>query len=251
VEQAMAEDEARDDTTLADTLGAFGARPLLDGTPEPDPASPEPTRWRTDEPPARPDQSRLGRLVGWVRWAAAPLGFFLFLAALTAYGVLRDRDGSTASDSAVDSQPAAAPVTTAAPTPTTPGTPMTALAPQITFTPSTGPPSPRSPTTLGGASTGRSAASAPAASGRQAAANDLPVTRLGPDCGHAPGETVPLTVDGRRQVFATAAADGCVSLAYYGPACGYTPGEMVDVVIDGRPEPPIPADAEGCVSVTL
>ena len=254
----MAEDEGRDDATLAETLGAFGARPLLDGAPEPDDAPPgRPTpEWHPDEGPEA-DGSRLGRLLGWVRWAAAPLGFFLFLSALTAYGVLRDRDGSsTTGSSASASRAGAAPATTSAPatTATTPAPATTATSSQPAVTATAGPRATVSTATPPRAATGRSAASPPPASApaptRSSAANSLPVRYFGPACGHAPGQTIAVTIDGRRLGPATADADGCVSLTYYGPACGYAPGEWVEVVLNGRPQLPVRADADGCVAVT-
>ena len=203
----MSDDDVRDDALLADTLGAFGTRPLLDGTPEPHGAPSDPTpEWHTDEEPPDADASRLGRLVGWVRWAAAPLGFFFFLAGLTAYGVLRDRDGSTVSDS----RPAVAPATTSAPA-TTPATTATtsvpastAPVPVITVTPTTGPGVTVSTTVLPSASDADAAPSP--------AADDPPVRRYGPVCGYAPGQKVEIVINGRREGTASADADGCVSV---------------------------------------
>ena len=216
----MGEDERRDDAVLADALRAFGGvGPLPDGATEPDVAPSDPTpEWRTDGAPSEPDGSRVGRLVGWVRWAAAPLGFFLFLAALTAYGVLRDRDGSTVSGS----QPAGAPATTSAPA-TTATTSLPARTPPVpatTVTPTTGPPTTARPTTV-------PTTTAPAAAGG---------LRTTPSPSPSDSDPAPAADDqsGRQD----------------GPVCGYAPGETVDVVINGRPEGTATADGQGCVSVT-
>jgi hypothetical protein len=259
----MAEDELRIDAGVAETLGAFGTRPLLDGTSDPGAAPSDPTpESHLDEGRPEPDESRLARLVGWVRWAAAPLGFFLFLSALTAYGVLRDREGS----GTTNSQPSAAAATTAVPATAAPTR-------QITVTPTTSPQAASPATTVPDAPTALSSAApraasppapappaasppAPSPSGTSGAdparstATGVPVRYFGPACGHAPGQTIAVMIDGRRQVPATADANGCVSLTYWGPECGYVPGEMVELVINGRPQLPVRADADGCVSAT-
>lgn len=223
----MGEDQRRDDAILADTLRAFAARPLPDGTTEPDVAPSHPAQeWHPEEEPPEPDGeprepdgSRFDRVVGWVRWAAAPLGFFLFLSALTAYGVLRDRDGSTVSGS----QSAGTPATTTAPatTATTSLPARTAPVPTTTVTPTTGPPMTASPTTV--------PTTPPAAAG---GLRSTPA----PSGSDADPDRAPAADDLRGK--------------QYGPVCGYAPGETVDVVINGRPDGTATADAEGCVSVT-
>ncbi|HWC11239.1 MAG TPA: hypothetical protein VG455_08455, partial [Acidimicrobiales bacterium] len=132
----MADDDRRDEAILAETLAGFGPRPVLDGAAEP--GEPDDTRpdWQPDEEPGGPDESRLDRLAAGLRWAAAPLGFFLFLAALTAYGVLRDRAGDTA-----DSPSPAPAATTEMPSTTAPP-PTTEPPAAVTTVPTTAPPVP-------------------------------------------------------------------------------------------------------------
>lgn len=194
----MPEDDARDDATLAETLGAFGAQPLLEGTGAPDGAGTDAAgEWYPDDGPAGDDGSRPGRLVRWLRWGAAPLGFLLFLAALTAYGVLRDRDG-----------------TSDAPTPPAVATTQvsTAPAPEATVPPTT---AVDPPTTLPEAPPEPATTSPPVAAETDTAevtATTAPAPRFGPVCGYAPGETVEILINGRPAGTATADADGCVSV---------------------------------------
>ncbi len=194
----MAEDEGRDDATLAETLGAFGARPLLDGTPDPDASPSGPVL----EPPLdegkEPEESPLGRLLGWVRWAAAPLGFFLFLSALTAYGVLRDREGTSGS----------------------PAPPAVVTEPPPRLTAPVGEGS-TAPTTAAGASATTLAepplqpeGSPPVPAETQPSRMTVTTTpaRLGPVCGYTPGQSINISVNGRPAGRVTADARGCVSV---------------------------------------
>ena len=211
----MPEDPDPDDVILAESLGAFSARPLLDGTAELDAARSDPApEWRSDDEPPE-DESSAGRLVAWVRWAAAPLGFFLFLTALTAYGLLRDRDGT----SDPGSRPAVAPQTTSAPATTvaTAEPATTAPALQITVTPSTRPPATVPATTLPPEPSGPTSPVAPPPGldpdpPPPPAANDPPPRSYGPVCGYSPGETVEVEINGRPEGLATADGDGCVSV---------------------------------------
>ena len=200
----MADDEARDDAILAETLGAFGTRPLLEGPSDLD-AAPEETGpgWRPDEDRSARDQGWFSRLTAWVRWAAAPIGFFLFLSALTAYGVLRDREGSGAIDSpapppvAATAAPVltpAAPVTTAPPTTVPPATAATV--------PPTAPPVPTTPAPPSISSGERPAAVTPTTS---------PI-RFGPVCGYRPGQEVRISINGRPAPPVRADEGGCVSV---------------------------------------
>lgn len=199
----MADDDVRDDATLADTLGAFGTRPLLEGPPESDDAPSDPTsEWHAEEPPRQPDESRLERLVAWVRWAAAPLGFFVFLSALTAYGVLRDRDGGSVSPEppAVAGEPAAV---------STP--PVTE---PITVPPTTVPTTvPSAPTTVAGPSPAPPPTSPPEAATDppEVTATTVATSRFRPVCGYTPGQPVIVSVNGRPAGEVAADARGCVS----------------------------------------
>ena len=199
----MADDEVSDEATLAETLGAFGARPLLDGTSEPAAAPSDPTPdGRHDEGWPETDESPVARVLGWVRWAAAPLGFFLFLSALTAYGLLRDREGSGAADS-----PAPAVATTALPATTATTAPATEVTtmPTIVEVPTTLPEPPAAPsTTLPPVTSDAGAA--------RVTAGTAPVTRFDPVCGYTPGRTARITINGRPRPPVTVDAAGCVSV---------------------------------------
>ena len=212
----MADDDAPHEPSIAETLpGGLGAVPP--------PASPQEStvlrdasqELRYDVGP--PVESRMSRFVSWLRWAAAPLGFFLFLAGLTAFGLLKDDsttdlgDTSTAdvapepATSAPETTATTATATTTAPTtvaelPTSdappPAEPPSAAAPEPTepsptAPPETSPPAPRS-----------AGAAAPAAAG----------PRYGPVCGYRPGQTVGITINGRPAGSVTADANGCVSV---------------------------------------
>lgn len=259
------EEEAREDAALAETLGAFSTLPLLDGVSEAV-ASPEPVDEQFGEGETVPPEeaSRLARFGGWLRWAAAPLGFFLFLAALTAYGVLRDRDGGDSERSAREPAALTGSTSTTAMSATTPTTSVIAAPTTLVGTPTTvvseftgvtttllTPGASSSSTPI--ATLGTSARSAPAAPPASAAAppaqtTGAPVRYFGPACGHAPRQAVPITIDGRRERAVVADDNGCVSFTYYGPVCGYAPGDRLELVINGRPQLPVTAGPDGCVT---
>lgn len=257
----LPEEEAREDAALAETLGAFSTLPLLDGVSDAGDPAPAEEHFEEGETAIEGGGSRSARLVGWMRWAAAPLGFLLFLSALTAYGVLRDRESGDSESSArapaaaTSESPSTASASTTTPTTGLVEVPTTALSEfsRVTTT-LLSPPASASPTSTvaptasprAGAATATTSSPGPASSPAQTTA--ARARYFGPACGHSPGQAVPITIDGRRERAVIADANGCVSFTYYGPVCGYTPGDRVDLVINGRPELPVTAGPDGCVS---
>jgi hypothetical protein len=159
--------------------------------------------------------SRLGRLTDRIRWAAAPLGFLLFLAAITVHGLV---DGPGADEDVV---PAGAP----APSASAPATTATTEA------------SSTMPATVAEAPT--TAPAAPAAPPEPAAATEPPAEPP-PPAAAADGDTVQT---------APAATHTTRAAPRFGPVCGLVPGQTVHVSINGRPGPTVRADANGCVIV--
>ena len=209
----MADDDAPTDVSVPETFGgALGAVP-------PSPRSSDESAVFTDASrdlafaAGAPQDSRMARFVSWLRWAAAPLGFFLFLAGLTAFGLLKDEPTTDTGDQpAANLTPATAvvPTTTAPPATTTPTTtpePPTTAAPEPPTTaapPPTEPPPAAPPPTAPPATSPRSARTAPPAT--------TAAPRYGPVCGYRPGQTVRLTINGRPAGSATADANGCVTV---------------------------------------
>ena len=212
----MADDDTPAEVSVPESLGgALGAVP-------PPPRPSEESAVFADASAAlrsdvgSPLESRMSRFVSWLRWAAAPLGFFLFLAGLTAFGLLKDETTDTADQPAANVVPATGvgPVTTGPPATTAPTTtpepattapePPTTLAPPLTEPPATEPPAiePRA--------TEPPATSPPSARTAPAAAPAAP--RYGPVCGYRPGQAVRLTINGRPAGSATADANGCVTV---------------------------------------
>ena len=219
----MPQDEGLDDAPFPDTLSALGGLPA---TPRPadEPPTPAEANAEVDLPDVRDagGESRLDRLVSWVQWAAAPLGFFVFLVALTLFGLLKDEPttetgnapAANASAARVAAPSAAttvsgAPSTTAAPTTDPPATEPPPTQPQATQPPATEPPATQSPAT-------------------QPAATEPP----------APSEPAPVSQSAGRS-----------TSPRFGPVCGYRPGQTVRIRINGQPAGTVTADAEGCVTV--
>lgn len=165
----MPQDEGLDDPPFPDTLSALGGVPA---------------------PPRR------DRVVGWLQWAAAPLGFSVFLVGLTLFGLLKDEPTTDAS-----SVPAA----------TTPATRSTA-------TPSVATSAPHAPTTTAAPTTEPPATEPPATEPTPEAqpvgpsAGGSPSPRFGPVCGHPPGQMFEIVINGQPAPPVTADASGCVTV---------------------------------------
>jgi hypothetical protein len=115
--------------------------------------------------------------------------------------VLRNREGNDAADS--PAPPVVA--TTARPAITSP-------AAEVRTVPTTGL---QAPTTLPEPPAAPAPTSPPARPGPgsdRVTATTAPATRFGPVCGYAPGQTVVISINGRRAPPVTAGADGCVSV---------------------------------------
>lgn len=211
----MAEDEGLEDAPFPEPLSALGGVPA-----PPRPADEPPTSANADGHVPFDDrrsfgrESRLDRLIGWVQWAAAPLGFFVFLVALTAFGLLKDEPTSDVGNTPLAnvSTPTSAAAQAVAVATTVPEVPSTTAAP------TTEPPTTEPPTT-----------EPPAA---QPPATEPPATEPPPEPASGSAEA---TSPNRAPRF--------------GPVCGYRPGQTVRIRINGEPAPPVTADANGCVSV--
>lgn len=212
----MAQDEGLDDAPFPETLGALGGVPA-----PPRPADEPPTSASVigdapvDDRPSVGRESRLDRLIGWVQWAAAPLGFFVFLVALTAFGLLKDEPTTDARNvpAANMSPPTSAAAQTPAAAITVPEAPSTTAAPATTEPPTTEPPTTQPPTT------------------------------------EPPAPEPPTTEPPPEPASGSAEADSSNTAPRFGPVCGYRPGQTVRIRINGEPAPPVTADADGCVSV--
>ena len=209
-----APDEAPDDASIPETLpGGLGGMPPSSVPPDESSVLRDASRGlRFDAGP--PVESRMSRFVSWLRWAAAPLVFFLFLAGLTAFGLLKD-DSTT--DIADEPMADVAAVPTSAPT-TTETTATTAAPTTVAEPPASTAPPPLEPEP--------SAAPQP---------TEPPAT--------APPATSP------PEPRAAGAAAPAPATPRYGPVCGYRPGQVVRITINGRPAGSVTADANGCVSV--
>ncbi|HEX2275439.1 MAG TPA: hypothetical protein VHG90_16375 [Acidimicrobiales bacterium] len=208
----MTDEETPDDVSVPETLGgALGAVPPPPRPSEESSVFSDASRELRLET-GRPVESRVSRFVNWLRWAAAPLGFFLFLAGLTAFGLLKDETTTDTGDQmAANPQPAvsAPPTTVAAPT-TVPATaPPTTVAAPVTAPPPTEPP-PTEPAPTEPPQTAPPQTAPPAPSSARSAPAASP--RYGPACGYRPGQTVRITINGRPAGTATADANGCVTV---------------------------------------
>jgi hypothetical protein len=183
-----------------------GEAPVGPAVPGPEPISTTPVVWV---------DSRLGRLTDRIRWAAAPLGFLLFLAAITVHGLV---DGPGADEDVV-------PAAGQAPSVTTPATAATTEA-------STTEASTTVPTTI--------AEPPPAAPDPPAAAPEAPQATAEPPASPPPDAGA----GDERTVEAPSAA-----ASRFAPVCGLVPGQTVHIAINGRPGPTVHADANGCVTV--
>lgn len=197
----MPQDEGLDDAPFPETLGALGGVP----------APPRPG----DEPPilaeADPEvplhdgqtpggESRRDRLVSWLRWAAAPLGFSVFLVALTLFGLLKD-------EPTIDAGGVPAATTPATRSTATPPVPTTVPdAPTTTATPTTEPPTTQPPATQPPAT----APTPPREVGPSAGRSTSP--RFGPVCGHPAGRMFEIVINGQPAPPVTADANGCVTV---------------------------------------
>ena len=193
----MPQDEGLDDAPFPETLSALGGVP----------APPRPG----DEPPilAEPDpevqlhdrrtpggESRRDRLVSWLRWAAAPLGFSVFLVALTLFGLLKDEPTTDAGGVPAATTPATRPTATPPVATTVPDAPTT------TATPTTEPPTTQPPATE----------PAPGAQQVGPSADRSTSPRFGPVCGHPPGQMFEIVINGQPAPPVTADANGCVTV---------------------------------------
>jgi hypothetical protein len=215
----MADDDAPTDVSVPETLGGtLGAVP-------PPPRSSDESAIFTDAsrdiafPAGATQESQMARFVSWLRWAAAPLGFFLFLAGLTAFGLLKDEPiTDTGDQQAANVMPAtgvvptttapppaaAAPTTTPEPPTTATPDPPTAAALPPSEPPPTEPPPTEPPPTAPPATLPPSARTAPPAAPA--------APRYGPVCGYRPGQAVRITINGRPAGSATADTNGCVTV---------------------------------------
>lgn len=204
----MTEEEVPPDPSVPETLGGtLGAVPPPPRPSEESAVFTDASRDLRDA--GGPQEPRLARFVGWVRWAAAPLGFFVFLAALTAFGLLKDDEPATD----VGDEPAAN-VVPATPAPTIPETvvttevPTTVAEPPTTVTPPPTEPPPTQPPPT------EPPAPPPAASPSRSSepAKPAAASRFGPSCGYRPGQTVRITINGRPAGTAIADGRGCVTV---------------------------------------
>ena len=198
----MPQDEGLDDAPFPETLGALGGVP----------APPRPG----DEPPILAEandeanaevqladgrtpggKSRRDRLVSWLRWAAAPLGFSAFLVAITLFGLLKDEPTTDAGG---------------VPAATTPATRSTATPPVATTVPdvptTTEPPTTEPPTTQPPAT-----APTPEAQAVGPSAGRSTSPRFEPVCGHPPGQRFEIRINGQPAPPVTADANGCVTVS--------------------------------------
>jgi hypothetical protein len=136
------------------------------------------------------------RLTDWVRWAAAPLGFLVFVVGLTVFGLRHD--GRTALEATPPAGGSGATIPT--PVPTTSGAPAT--------TPAPGVPPPPAPAEAPVAS---ATAIEPAPADARAS-SPTTAARFGPVCGQVPGRTVQIVINGRPAPPVTADARGCVTV---------------------------------------
>ena len=111
----MAPDEGLEGVSSTEGLPPMGVPPPAAPPGDALVAPPLPGPERISTTPVVWEDSRLGRLTDRIRWAAAPLGFLLFLAAITVHGLV---NGPGADEDAV---PAAGP----APSASTPATTAT------------------------------------------------------------------------------------------------------------------------------
>ena len=199
----MADDERWNGAPRPEAPGPLGAAPSLPRiSDEPAAAAGTHPDLGLEDRPTASSEPRLNRLVDWLRWAAAPLGFFLFLAALTLHGLTVKDESSGAGD-----LPAARPAPSiSAPVSTATTAQVIAVATTVPQAPTTTAATPQEPPTT----TATVVTSAPEGDGTQA---PTPTTaaRFGPVCGFTPGETVRIRINGQPAPPVTAGANGCVS----------------------------------------